>query len=62
MSKWIVNTCRGIKVWYSADVIDRIKEIVQGEICEKCPEPCLNAGVDLCSDKRILKLIESEDE
>jgi hypothetical protein len=39
MSKWKLDTYKGVKVWYSADVIDRIKNIARGEICDDCPNP-----------------------
>ena len=61
MAKWILENFEGIKTWYSGDVIDRIKQIIDDEICPKCPAPCLDKGVELCGEKQILNIIESEE-
>lgn len=62
MSKWKLDTFEGVKVWYSADVIDRIKNIARDEICGDCPTPCLDKMVESCGYKKILELIKKEDE
>lgn len=49
MAKWVTTDCRGNEqIWYSADVIEKIKEI--------CNEG-LYAGINY----DILEIIESED-
>lgn len=62
MSKWKLDTYKGVKVWYSEDVIKRIKDIAWNEICEDCPNPCLDKMVESCGYKKILVLIKKEDE
>lgn len=61
MAKWVLNTFQGVKTWYSGDVIEKIKNIVTGSICKRCPDPCLEKMVELCPEKQILTIIESEE-
>lgn len=54
MSKWVLDTCQGVKVWYSSDVIEKIKACVLKTI-EKRPHSDNKVFED------ILKIIEEEE-
>ena len=57
MSKWVLNTFQGVKVWYSSDVIDKIVSECEQQMCEKddCDPECE------CLAKAILDIIEGEE-
>ena len=52
--KWALDTFEGIKIWYSKDVIDKIKQIAQDTI-NKRPHS------DNTQFEKILKIIQEED-
>ena len=55
MSKWVLNTFQGIKIWYSNDVIERIKKIAKDIVKNDVYE---NSDAKA---SEILKIIENED-
>ena len=58
---WKTTDYKGNPVtWYSGDVIDRIKKVVQDNLCKNCPEPCNDKMVEPCTDKQVFDIIESE--
>lgn len=61
MSKWVLDTFQGKKVWYSADVIAKIKKIAL-EACLCCGE-CKTefSQKSYCEWNEILELINSKD-
>lgn len=61
MSKWVLDTFQGKKVWYSVDVIAKIKKIAL-EACLCCGE-CKTefSQKSYCDWNEILELINSED-
>lgn len=57
MSKWVLDTFEGIKVWYSSDVINKIISACEKQMCEKddCDPECE------CLPKEILDIIAEEE-
>ena len=61
MAKWVLDTFEGTKVWYSGDVIERIKQFIQCR-CNSCIK-ILNTGhtCKKCDWYKLNKIIERED-
>lgn len=59
MSKWVLNTFQGIKVWYSSDVIDKIKKLVERSGCEFCDD--IAGECENCVFVEIKKILDEED-
>lgn len=58
MAKWVLDTFEGTKVWYSADVIEKIKKACeQNEKDSFCYDCIYEGGIA----KKVLQIIESED-
>lgn len=57
MSKWVLDTFEGIKIWYSSDVINKIISACEKQMCEKddCDPECE------CLPKEILDIIAEEE-
>lgn len=63
MGKWVFENHQGTQVYYSADVIERIRQEVQEDVtCESRECGCDDYYECLeCLKNTILKIIESED-
>ena len=59
MSKWVLDTFEGVKVWYSKDVIDKIESECRQHICDD--ETCDCDPECECLPKAILNIIEEEE-
>ena len=61
MSKWVLDTCQGVKTWYSSDVIEKIKKIVEQLYYKDLIENKKSLDEILDELHEILELIENGD-